>query len=107
MAAATILVNRPRNFAFFTYAGTTAAQNIHLGFKPSYMIIHNATDGDDVNIWHTSSQTTFVNIAAAAAGAFGHAVAPVDDGTTLGFSLPPNPDINEDGKTYYGIAFYE
>lgn len=105
MAAATILVNRPRNFAVFTYTGTTAAQNIHLGFKPSYMIIQNATDGDDVNFWHTSSQTTFINVAAAAASVSA-AVAPVDDGTTLGFSLPSNSDINEDAKVYHGIAFY-
>ena len=106
MAAATILVNRPRSFAVFTYAGTTAAPNIHLGFKPSYMIIHNRTDGDVVNIWHTSSQTTFVNIAAAAAN-ISAAVAPVDNGTEIGFSLPADSDINEDGKTYHGIAFYE
>ena len=105
MAAATILVNRPRNYAVFTYTGTTAAQNIHLGFKPSYMIIHNVTDGDDVNIWHTSSQSTFINVAAAAANVSA-AVAPVDDGTTLGFSLPSNSDINEDAKVYHGIAFY-
>mgnify|MGYP003403951942 CR=1 FL=1 len=106
MAVATILVNRPRHYAVFTYVGTTAAQNIHLGFKPSYMIIGNATDGDDVNFWHKSSQTTFINIAAAAAN-ISAAVASIDNGTEIGFSLPSDSDINENGKTYHGIAFYE
>lgn len=106
MANATIKVNCPRSHAVFTYVGTTAAQKIHLGFKPSYMIIHNITDGDDVNLWHMSEQTKFVNVAAAAANVSA-AVTAVDDADAIGFSLPSDSDINEDGKTYGGIAFYE
>jgi len=105
MANATILVNRPRAFAVGHYTGTTAAQNIHIGFKPAFMIVHNRTDGDDVNLWSMGSLTTFVNIAAAAA-TVSAAVTPVDNGTEIGFSLPSNADINEDAKVYDFIAFY-
>lgn len=105
MANATIHTNKPRNFAVFSYAGTTAAQNIHLGFTPVAMIIANITDGDDVNIWFKPDETSFINIAAAAA-TVSAAVTVVDNGTVIGFALPSNSDINEDGKTYRGIAFY-
>lgn len=82
-----------------TYAGTTAAQTITVGFRPSWLITWNQTDGDDVNFWHNSSLTTFINVAAAAATVTGAVTV-----TDHGFSLPTDSDINENGKTYVFIA---
>lgn len=83
-----------------TYAGTTAAQTIEVGFAPSALICWNVTDGDDVNLWHKSMTTTFINIAAAAAS-----VSAVVSATDHGFTLPASDnDINENGKTYAFIA---
>lgn len=106
MANATRIVDRPRHYFVGKYTGTTAAQNIHIGFKPALLLIWNQTDGDDVNVWCKDSETTFVNIAAAAASVSA-AVARIDNGTEIGFSLPSNADINEDAKVYVFLAFYE
>lgn len=105
MANATIIVNRPRSFVVGTYAGTTAAQNINIGFKPAALIFWNVTDQDDLNFWVNSEITTFMNVAAAAAKITA-AITAVDNGTVCGFSLPSDSDANEDGKTYAFIAFY-
>lgn len=106
MANATRIVDRPRHYMVGKYTGTTAAQNINIGFKPALLLIWNQTDGDDVNLWYKDSETTFVNIAAAAA-TVSAAVARIDNGTEIGFSLASNSDINEDAKVYVFIAFYE
>lgn len=90
----------------FSYAGTGAAQNIHIGYKPSFMIFFNRTDGDDVNIWCKDTTTAFINIAAAA-GAITATIAAVDNGTEIGFSLPADNDCNENAKTYVVIAWPE
>ncbi len=82
-----------------TYTGTTAAQTVTVGFQPNWLIIWNQTDGDDVNFWHSSSITTFINVAAAAATITG-AVTTTDHG----FSLPTDSDINENAKVYVFIA---
>lgn len=83
-----------------TYSGTTAAQTITVGFSPSALITWNQTDGDDVNFWHKSSQTTFINMAAAAA-----TITAAVTATDHGFTLPASDnDINENGKTYVFIA---
>ena len=70
------------------------------------MIIYNETDMDDLNFWCKDSETTFMNVAAAAAKITA-VIARVDDGTTLGFSLPSDSDVNEDSKVYVGIAWRE
>ena len=106
MANATRIVDRPRHYMVGKYTGTTAAQNINIGFKPALLLIWNQTDGDDVNLWCKDSETTFVNIALAAAPVSA-AVARIDNGTEIGFSLASNADINEDAKVYIFIAFYE
>ena len=107
MPAATRIAGRAHgNPLVFSYTGTTAAQNIHLGFKPAFMLIYNQTDGDDVNLWCKNSTTNFVNIAAAAATVTA-TITQVDDGTTIGFALPADSDINENAKVYVGIAFPE
>lgn len=107
MAVATRIADPANGRPFIgKYTGTTAAQNIHIGFKPAFMIIINQTDGDDVNFWCKDSETTFVNIAAAAA-TVSAAVARVDNGTVIGFSLPADSDINEDAKVYIVVAWPE
>lgn len=106
MPAATRIADQARGPSVFSYAGTTAAQNIHIGFKPAFMIFYNQTDGDDVNLWCKNSITNFVNIAAAAA-TITAAIDQVDDGTTIGFSLPADSDCNENAKTYVVIAWPE
>ena len=107
MANATRVADRARGPFIGSYAGTTAAQNIHIGFKPAFMIIYNQTDGDDVNIWCKNDETTFVNIAAAAATESA-AIAAVDNGTVLGFSLPAcNTSVNENAKTFVVVAWPE
>jgi len=82
-----------------TYAGTTAAQTITIGFQPSWIIGWNATDGDTTFFWHTSSQTTYVKMVLAAATVTANIV-PVDHG----FTLATDAVANEDGKTFVFIA---
>lgn len=93
--------NASPGFASGTYAGTTAALTIQLGFRPNVFMCWNLTDGDDFNILHSSSLTTFVNIASAAA-----TVTATWAQTDHGITLPASDnDINENGKTYAFIAF--
>ena len=106
MANATRVSDGARGPFIGSYTGTTAAQNIHIGFKPAMIICWNRTDGDDINLWSKASLTTFVNVATAAA-TVSAAVTGVDNGTVLGFSLPSNSDINEDAKVYDFIAWPE
>lgn len=82
-----------------TYAGTTAAQTITVGFRPSWFILYNQTDGDVVFIWHNSSVTNGVSIDTEAATET-VAIAQTDHG----FTLPTNAVVNENGKTYVFIA---
>jgi hypothetical protein len=82
-----------------TYAGTTAAQTIVIGFAPSWIIGMNQSDGDTVYFWHTSSQTTYVKMVLAAATVTANLVPVVN-----GFSLASDAVANEDGKTYVFIA---
>ena len=49
-----------------TFTGTTAAQLLTLGFRPSWMVWYNQTDGDTLNVWHNSSTTTYITITTAA-----------------------------------------
>lgn len=82
-----------------TFAGTTAAQTITIGFRPNWIIWWNLTDGDDVNFWHNSVTTTFINVAAAAA-----TITATITVTDHGFVLPTDADGNENAKTYAFIA---
>ena len=82
-----------------TYAGTTAAQVITVGFRPSWFIIWNQTDGDTVFMWHNSLTTSGVSIVLAAATETVTITA-----TDHGISLPSNAVVNENAKTYVFIA---
>jgi hypothetical protein len=83
-----------------TYAGTTAAQTIEIGFRPSWVIGYNQTDGDTVYIWHNSSLTNYVSIVLAAATTTAAITL-----TDHGFVLPASDTVaNENTKTYVFIA---
>lgn len=83
-----------------TYAGTTAAQTITIGFRPNWIIGWNQTDGDTVYLWHSSSLTSYVSIVALAATTTAAITV-----TDHGFSLPASDAIaNENAKTYVFIA---
>lgn len=106
MANATRIADRTRGPFVGAYAGTTAAQDIHIGFKPAYIRAINVTDGDTVWEWF-KSDTSNVIVTTTAVAAAAIAVAQVDNGTVLGFSLPSNAVVNEDAKTYRFIAYPE
>lgn len=106
MAVATRIADRANGAFIFSYAGTTAAQNIHLGFKPAYMEIYNQTDGDTIFKWCKNDVANVVVSTTAVAPA-AIAIAQVDNGTVIGFSLPSDAVVNENAKTYVGIAWRE
>lgn len=108
MPAATRISDRASGIPFIgKYSGTTAAQNIHIGFKPGMIVAWNFTDGDVFWFW-TKDNTSNVTIITTAAANQASAVTQVDDGTTLGFSLPGSDAvINENAKVYYFLAFPE
>lgn len=106
MAVATRIADAARGYFVGKYTGTTAAQNIHIGFKPAYIKATNRTDGDTVWEWYKDDvANVIVTTTAVATSAI--AVAQVDNGTVLGFSLPSNAVVNEDAKVYVFIAFPE
>ena len=104
MANATRVSDLARGVYVGSYTGTTAAQNINVGFKPSAMIIWNRTDGDTVIFWSHAIETTYVAVTAAAA-TVSAVIAQVDNGTVLGFSLASDAVANEDAKVYDFIAY--
>lgn len=107
MANATRLADTPRGNPFVgSYTGTTAAQNIHIGFKPAFIMAWNFTDGDKLFIWTKHSATTITSIDTEVANET-VAITAVDNGTVLGFSLPSDSTVNEDAKVYVFIAFPE
>ena len=107
MAVATRLADQARGYFVGTYAGTTAAQNIHIGFEPALIIGVNVTDGDTMYIWSTEDLANVVSIIATPA-TVAEAITQVDNGTVIGFALPASGSTtNEDGKTYVFLALPE
>ena len=104
MANATRVSDQARGPYVGSYTGTTAAQNINIGFKPSAMIIWNRTDGDTVIFWSSAIQTTYVDVVLAAATVTAN-ITQVDNGTVIGFSLASDAVANENAKVYDFIAF--
>lgn len=88
------------------YTGTTAAQNIHIGFKPALIIAYNQTDGDKIWIWAKNDVANIVTIDTEVATE-AVAVTQVDNGTVLGFGLPSNASVNEDAKVFVFLAIPE
>ena len=106
MPAATRVSDKATGPFIGRYTGTTAAQNIYIGFKPAYIRAWNFTDGDTEWVWSKNDVANLLVITTAAAnGAI--AVAGVEDATGIGFSLPSNAVVNEDAKVYHFIAFPE
>lgn len=88
------------SFVSGTYEGTTAAQTITCGFRPSWILGYNQEDGDTVFIWHNSSITNYLSIVALAA-----TTTAVITATDHGFVLAASDSIaNENAKTYVFIA---
>ncbi len=83
-----------------SYAGTTAAQTINIGFDPSAIIAWNRTDGDTVWFWSKADEVNLITLVALAAT---NSIVVTD--TAGGFALPSNAVVNEDSKTYDFIAF--
>lgn len=106
MANATRQSDQARGWFIGRYTGTTAAQDIHIGFKPALIIAYNQTDGDKIWIWSKNDTSNIVTIDTEVATE-AVAVSQVDDGGELGFKLPSNASVNEDTKVYVFIAFPE
>ncbi len=83
-----------------SYAGTTAAQTINIGFKPSAILAWNVTDGDTLYLWSVEDESNVVSIIATPA-----TVAEAVTAEERGFGLPVGNTTNEDGVTYVFIAF--
>jgi hypothetical protein len=106
MPNATRVADRARGIYVGTYAGTTAAQNINIGFKPALLLIVNLTDGDKIAIWsETAGHATKITTIDTEVANECVTIDAVDDGTSLGFSLPAcTATVNEDGKTFLVVA---
>ena len=104
MANATRVADVSRGYFIGSYTGTTAAQNIHIGFQPALIYAWNRTDGDTVWMWSAADIVNVKTIVALVANEVA-AVTQIDNGTVIGFSLPSNAVINENLKVYDFIAF--
>jgi hypothetical protein len=106
MAVATRISDVARGAFVGKYTGTTAAQNIHIGFKPAYIRAYNRTDGDTIWEWYKDDIVN-ITVTTTAVAAAAVVITQVDNGTVLGFALPSNAVVNEDGKVYAFVAFPE
>jgi hypothetical protein len=106
MANATRIVDKASGVYHGKYSGTTAAQNIHIGFKPGFIWAVNSTDGDTQWSWSKDTPTVVYTVVALAA-VQSIAVGQVDNGTVIGFSLPSDAIVNEDAKVYHFWAIPE
>ena len=110
MAVATRISDQSRGYFVGSYAGTTATQNIHIGFKPSLILAWNVTDGNVLFMWTAASLTTVAALVDAgcsetALTANASVITVVDNGTVLGFALPAcDTVVNENAKTYAFLA---
>lgn len=106
MANATRITDVARGVFVGKYTGTTAAQNIHIGFKPGYIRAYNRTDGDTIWEWYKDDIVN-ITVTTGAVAAAAVVITQVDNGTVLGFALPSNAVVNEDAKVYAFVAFPE
>ena len=111
MANATRLADEARGYFIGSYSGTTAAQNIHIGFKPASVMAWNVTDGNVLYWWTVASLTTVAALIDAGCSETGltanaSVITQVDNGTVLGFALPAcDTVVNENSKVYVFMAF--
>lgn len=106
MANATRVSSEARGYFIGHYTGTTAAQNIHIGFKPSHILAWDRTNGDVVWVWSSANITGVVGMIAGTVATNASVITQVDNGTTIGFALPAsNSIVNLDSATYDFIAW--
>ena len=106
MPAATRVSDKATGPFIGQYTGTTAAQNIYIGFKPAYIRAWNATDGDTEWVWTKNDLTAVLAITTAAASS-AVVITGIEDSLGIGFALPSNAVVNENAKVYHFIAFPE
>jgi hypothetical protein len=88
-----------------TYTGTGAAINVVLGFKPDFLLVFNATDGDIVGIAGRgiTAAGAGIDIGAAAAANAADAFTLTYEGAT-GEGFTAGTDYSESGKVYGYLA---
>ena len=107
MPAATRVSDKASGAFVGSYTGTTAAQNIYIGFKPCYIRAWNLTDGDTEYQWTKNSLTVVLSVVALAASSAA-VITGIEDSTGIGFALPAsNAIVNLNTKVYHFIAFPE
>lgn len=82
-----------------TYTGSGAAATLTIGFRPSWAIFWNQTDGDKVVFWHNSDQANIQTVDTEAAN---ESVAVVV--TDHGLTLTSSSSVNESAKVFVYIA---
>ena len=88
-----------------TYTGTTAAQNVQMGFRPQAFLGFNWTDGTIAFFWHRLDLTkVFKMIGTGAFTTPACVITQIDHGLALPAS---NTDVNSNTKVYYGLAFID
>lgn len=108
MANATRVSDEARGYFVGHYTGTTAAQNIHIGFKPSYIVAWDRTNGDVVWQWSKADLTGVVGMIAGTVATNASVITTVDNGTVIGFALPASDSIvNLNDAVYDFIAYPE
>ena len=106
MANATRISDTAHRYFIGHYTGTTAAQNIHIGFKPGWILAWDRTNGNVVWTWSTADQTGVVGMISGTVATNASVIEPVDDGTVIGFSLPASDSIvNLNDAVYDFIAY--
>ena len=107
MANATRIADVARGPYVGKYTGTTAAQNIHIGFKPSYIKALDRTAGTGGWEWFKDDTANVLTSIVGGHGTAAIAVTQIDNGTVLGFSLPSNATVNANGDVYVFLAIPE
>ncbi len=94
----------PFDVATGTYTGTAGAQSVTLGFKPSFVLIVNETDGDSASIKIAgSTDATHVKIELAPATVASQGVTL----TATGFSVGTDNSVSENLKVFRYFACRE
>lgn len=88
-----------------TYTGTGAAQAITLGFRPTFVITANVTDGDAVTL-HINGMTDASSISIGAAAA---TVTNAITFSSTGFTAGSDNSVSENAKVfrYWAVGGYD
>lgn len=92
-------------FASGSVAGTGAAINIPLGFKPDYVRVVNVTDADQIDEWFASMTFgTSIQTNTAVATRATNGISPYDGSGTVAPGFTIGSGISENGKTLAWFA---